>query len=477
MPFDSSRPARILPCVSSDPKKHLNLIRDPIHDYVPFTVGTGDSEAGEKDILVSRWVQRLRRVFQLQSAWLVYPGATHTRFLHSAGAMHLAGRFAETLYERFVENFPHETIPEKNHVIEVFRLAGLLHDLGHSSFGHTFDQVYSYPRYKVTHEDIGQKILRDELGDIIRRIRRPQQGRFEQAIDPETVINFIKPTRPYTQLWEKAFSKILFGLYSVDKLDYLVRDAYFTGTREYGTVDINRLLYTSTVTEEGLTLHASAASALKSFLFSRLLMYENVYYHKAVRLFDIAFAHLLEKAYDRMDLGNPLENLEGLYDLDDFSVYAEIKSWRKRKDPEEKRIGEAWLELLNRNNPWKEAYRLTITYAKTTGFFFRPTTPAEVEVKLRQEIPAEIPLLVDMPYLDVRPENPLSPLERKNAIAIYDPTTGRTEPRALQHLVSDLPVKFHALRVFAHPEHRARVHEVAHRVLGGYEVELQESSF
>lgn len=460
----------------ADPKAAINLIRDPIHDYVPFTVGRG-SEAGEKDILVSPWMQRLRRVFQLQSAWLVYPGATHTRFLHSVGAMHLAGRFAAALYARFVENFPDEPIPEKNHVVEVFRLAGLLHDLGHSSFGHTFDQVYSYPRYQITHEDIGQAILRDQLGDVIRSIRRSPDGPFEEPIDPETVIGFIKPTRAYGHLWEKAFSKVLFGLYSVDRLDYLMRDAHFTGTREYGTVDVERLIYTSTVTEEGLTLHASAASALKSFLFSRLLMYENVYYHKAVRAYDIAFAHLLEKAYDLMEIGNPLENLDALYDLDDFHVYAMLKSWRKEADAARREIGEAWTRLLDRNNPWKEAFRLTITYAKTGGLFFRPTTPSDVEGILRKELSEDVPLVVDMPYLDVRPENPLSPLERKNSIAIYDPTTGRTEPRIMQTLAADLPVKFHALRVFTHAEHRARVHEVASRVVGEYEAELQESSF
>ncbi|HON57538.1 MAG TPA: HD domain-containing protein, partial [bacterium] len=138
-----------------DPRSKSDIIRDPIHGYIRFTLGDGESDAGENDLIDTKWMQRLKRIFQLQTAWLVYPGAVHTRFLHSLGVMHLAGKFAKKLYYHFKEVYPNESIPDVEAVVETCRIAGLLHDIGHGPFGHTLDQVYTYKKFKVTHEDIG----------------------------------------------------------------------------------------------------------------------------------------------------------------------------------------------------------------------------------------------------------------------------------------------------------------------------------
>jgi hypothetical protein len=120
----SSKPARQImrPRTLAPPALYDGsaLIADPIHEYISFTVPYSSPEAGErteKDLIDSTWVQRLRYIFQLQSARWVYPSAEHSRFVHSLGTMHVAGRFARHLYPFLAAQFPH--VPSMNYVEEL----------------------------------------------------------------------------------------------------------------------------------------------------------------------------------------------------------------------------------------------------------------------------------------------------------------------------------------------------------------------
>src|SRR5215475_10433015 len=168
------------------------LIADPIHRYIQFTVPLSKSEVTEKALIDSPWVQRLRYIYQLQSARWVYPSAEHSRFQHSLGAMHMAGEFAKHLYPSLKKVLGDEC-PSAPFVEEYMRVAGLLHDVGHGPFGHFFDDNFLYA-YDLTHEDLGQIIIQNHLGEIISELRRSPSGPFDpgEELRPEDIAFPIK---------------------------------------------------------------------------------------------------------------------------------------------------------------------------------------------------------------------------------------------------------------------------------------------
>src|SRR5438552_12029842 len=148
-----------------------SLSSDPIHGYIAYVSGT--AEPTEQALIDHPWLQRLRRIHQLQSAWWIYPSAEHTRFQHVLGAMHLAGRAATHLYPSLCDAC--NMAPSQAYVESVVRVAALLHDVGHGPFGHFFDDHF-LDRFGLTHEDLGQHIIVTELADTIRAIRANPHG-------------------------------------------------------------------------------------------------------------------------------------------------------------------------------------------------------------------------------------------------------------------------------------------------------------
>ena len=170
----------------------VNLISDPIHGYIELTkrlapaesaaAGLPAEDVAEEDLLDTAWLQRLRRISQLQSARWVFPTAEHSRFTHGLGVMHEAGLWARSLYPSLraaLAGRAGEPIPSEGLVIETLRMAGLLHDVGHGPFAHFFDdhvlaafEAPADPRRpdakRLTHEDLSRRIIEDELGPLLR---------------------------------------------------------------------------------------------------------------------------------------------------------------------------------------------------------------------------------------------------------------------------------------------------------------------
>jgi len=153
-------------------RSDISLSSDPVHGYVAYVVG--QSHPSEAELIHHPWVQRLRYIHQLQTAWLVYPTAEHTRFPHVLGAMHLASVVTERLYPSLADVC--DTVPSRGYVESLLRVAGLLHDVGHGPYGHFFDEHF-LSHYELTHETVGaanQNFLFDSVHNTVRPLRDNQ---------------------------------------------------------------------------------------------------------------------------------------------------------------------------------------------------------------------------------------------------------------------------------------------------------------
>jgi HD superfamily phosphohydrolase len=205
--------------------KGVQLIADPIHGYLPFTVPiesmTGQDETAESDLIDSSWMQRLRSIAQLQSARWVFPAAEHSRFQHSLGTMHIAGRFAQHLYPTLCDVEP--ACPSLPYIESLLRVSGLLHDIGHGPLCHFFDDHY-LSRFAISHEMIGHWIILQDLAAIISRIRRSPSGEFasDEILEPRYVAYLMQKKLsddPGMPRWLRLLKPVLAGVYTGDNLD------------------------------------------------------------------------------------------------------------------------------------------------------------------------------------------------------------------------------------------------------------------
>ncbi|PYN94836.1 MAG: metal-dependent phosphohydrolase [Candidatus Rokuibacteriota bacterium] len=455
---------------AADTYQGRGLIADPIHQYIQYTRAGGiPGEATEQDVIDTPWVQRLRRIPQLQSARWVFPAAEHSRFQHSLGAMHLAGRLAQQLYPSLRAIFPDG--PSAPLLEELLRMAGLLHDVGHGPFGHFFDDNFLVD-YDLTHELVGQRIIREELGDVIRSLRRSPAGAFnaDERIDPEWICylmgkGYTHPLESHPR-WLPHLKPLLSGVFTADNMDYVLRDAYMCGVA-VGPIDVERIIYYSFFSEKGLTLNRAGLGAFIMFLNARFYMYTNVYYHRTTRGIDL---HLKEIFRDTMRLAFPYDLRKELHPylhLTEWTLLEEVGRWHDADEPEKKSLGIEWRQILDRRLRWRMSHEVILPmFEPQRG---RPFMDVDtVERLVRAFLPPalrDFSFKIDMALQDPRPLNPLKMGDRQ--IYVYDASRDEVTAEPLTELLKYLPGKVAQCRIFAAShEHDAALATALERALG-----------
>ena len=415
----------------------VNLISDPIHGYIELTKrltaaeaaasGLRSEDAAEEDLLDSVWLQRLRRISQLQSARWVFPTAEHSRFTHGLGVMHEAGLWARHLYPSLRERLLGEgtgVVPSEGLVVETLRIAGLLHDVGHGPFAHFFDdhvlQSFAAPSdarrsiaKTLSHEDLSQLIIERELGPTIAALRRapgsrPGNDAFaeDERVDPRWVAFLVsKPALADEAMppWVRWLQPLLSGVFTVDNLDYVRRDAYLVGVST-APVDVDRLRHYTFVGDAGLTLFEPGLGALEAFLTARLFMYQQIYFHRTVRAIDLDLGEVFRPSIEAIfGMQSPAEALAAYADLDEYALIHQAALWARgeriadRPAPGDGTVtmdvGRGWRAILLRRPRWRSEAEVRIEY--------EAEPPSDALAALGEEEPGRV--TIDRAVVDARP--------------------------------------------------------------------------
>ena len=247
------------------------VLKDPVHSYIHIHYEV------IWNCLDSKEFQRLRRIRQLGGDFQVYPTAEHSRFSHSLGVYEIVRRMVTEVKSLCVELTEYEKV--------CVMLAGLLHDVGHGPFSHAFEHITNH-----SHEEYTAKIIlgNTELNAILRAVSEKL---------PQDIVSIIQHTHE-----NDILNQIVSGQLDADRMDYLLRDSYFTAT-SYGQFDIERILRTMRVrkTAEGrkvIVVKYTGIHSVEDYIMARYQMYWQVYYHPVARSYEAVFIQLFNRLKD-----------------------------------------------------------------------------------------------------------------------------------------------------------------------------------
>lgn len=289
------------------------VFKDPLYGFIHV------DDLLIKKLIDSELFQRLRRIRQLSGVQMVFHGAEHSRFVHSLGVYEIAHRFL--------------TVPDIDEALNpreklLFLSAALLHDIGHGAYSHAFETTFG-----INHEEIGAKLITSN--PEIRSILDIEDLEFS-----EDVARILRKEKKFPLIEQLISSQL-----DVDRLDYLERDAYYTGAA-YGHIDVDRLIRVLYIKNKKVVFKVTGIHAIENYLIARYHMYWQVYYHPVARAYEVN----LEKIYKRIrallltdypfesNVG-PLKrimkdtnDLDAFIEIDDFYINGLIASFLKSKD-------------------------------------------------------------------------------------------------------------------------------------------------
>lgn len=334
----------------------MPIIRCPIHGSILLN-------QRELALVDTPFFQRLRRISQLGFISYVFPGAVHTRFSHSLGTFHLAGRIFDQLSTEISPLRRYYTSDQLAYFKQILKFSALLHDIGHPPFSHVAENLLpdlstlQKPHYldsgekrKATHEDYSYSIIfriaeteklitQEEAYDII--------SVLSKKIPPSHRMN----SQTGTPLIFPLLCQLINGEIDVDRMDYLLRDSYHIGV-PYGKFDMDRLVGSlSCHLEERLgqfllAIDGEAVPSYEIFLLSRVHMFSQIYFHKTLG----AYTHYLNKVFEEKEIPVQIDGaMENFLELSESCILEEIRKAQSKK----------WSGLIHKRIPAKNLLRIT----------------------------------------------------------------------------------------------------------------------
>jgi HD superfamily phosphohydrolase len=407
-------------------------ISDPVHGYFYLS-------SVEKDIVDSREFQRLRRIRQLSSAYLTYPSAQHTRFEHSLGTMHLAGKVGLSLKNKGYIN---------SDKVQLLRLAALLHDIGHGPFSHLFEEIIAL-KSNATHEDIGKRIIKERFKDTLAKHGYTEDEVSELAFGESD---------------EQYLNEVISGSLSVDLMDYLLRDSYFTGAH-YGRIDAERIISSLEVYNNRLALDKAALNSFESLLIARYQMFKAVYFHKTVRAAEIMLLKAMQLADEHMHLTSAYNNLEEYLKLTDDYVLLNLLNLPDTS--KELRLAKRFAEDYRDRRLFKPVFE---SIMQATSTLINRLTDVKYLSERAKEIASKASIDEYLVYIDSAkaPSIPRAPgrEEVKDLILIGKDGTSNIINMKDIPLIASILGFMNMIRVYTTEECRDKVKEAAYKVLG-----------
>jgi len=297
----------------SEPEK---VLRDPVYGYVYI------HDPLIWDVLAAKEVQRLRRIRQLGTAYLTYPGGEHSRFSHALGTYEVVRRMVQT-FSRAEPGFS----PER---ARLAMAAGLLHDVGHGPFSHSLEHLWG-----ASHEQWGANLIMDPSTDVNQALAAHDPDL------PQQVADVLLKRHP-----DRLVSSLVSGQLDADRLDYLRRDALFCGV-DYGQFNLDRILRVVHPLDGRLVVKSTGVRTVEAYLLARYFMYWQVYFHPVCRSADVLLRQLMARArwvsahhevppappaLGAWLAGQPL-TVSTYLELDDHELMAAWQLWQHASDP------------------------------------------------------------------------------------------------------------------------------------------------
>ena len=242
------------------------VFRDPVHTYIHV-----DHQV-IYDLINTKEFQRLRRIKQLGTSGYTFHGGEHSRFSHCLGAYEIARRITKIFDEKYLQTWD-------NHESLLVMVTALLHDVGHGAYSHSFERLFD-----TDHEEITRQIITSPETEINRVLTQVSPD------FPEKVASVINHTYPNKQVVQLISSQI-----DVDRMDYLLRDSFYTGA-SYGQFDLTRILRVIRPVQNGIAFKRNGMHAVEDYVVSRYQMYMQVYFHPASRAMEVLLQNLLKRA-------------------------------------------------------------------------------------------------------------------------------------------------------------------------------------